>query len=78
MIWHRFTFNGVSLFATTVSDAGGSNAKIGDRKGTDNTLSVFASANGSSGPIVSINKGFLISALTIDDSQLVNTTREFR
>ena len=58
-------FNGVSLFATTVSDAGGSNAKIGDL-GTDNTLSVFASANGSSGPTVSINKALLLSALTID------------
>ena len=63
-------FNGVSLFATTVSDAGGGNAKIGglltDGLGTDNTLSVFASANGSSGPTVSINKALLLSALTID------------
>jgi flagellin len=62
-------FNGVSLFATTVSDAGGGNAKIGalgTGLGTDNTLSVFASANGSSGPTVSINKALLLSALTID------------
>ena len=67
-------FNGVSLFATTVSDAGGGNAKIGglgtDGLGTDNTLSVFASANGSSGPIVSINKALLLSALTIDEDDL--------
>ena len=48
-------FNGVSLFATTVSDAGGGNAKIGGLT-TDNTLSVFASADGTSGPTVSINK----------------------
>jgi flagellin len=66
-------FNGVSLFATTVSDAGGGNAKIGalgTGLGTDNTLSVFASANGSSGPIVSINKALLLSALTIDEDDL--------
>ena len=58
-------FNGVSLFATTVSDAAGGDAKIGGL-GTDNTMSVFASADGSSGPTVSINKALLLSALTID------------
>ena len=62
-------FNGVSLFATTVSDASGGNAKIGGL-GTDNTLSVFASADGSSGPTVSINKALLLSALTIDEDDL--------
>jgi flagellin len=62
-------FNGVSLFATTVSDAGGGNAKIGDL-GTDNTMSIFTSAEGSSGPTVSINKALLLSALTIDEDDL--------
>ena len=69
-------FNGVSLFATTVSDAGGGNAKIGGL-GTDNTMSVFASADGSSGPTVSINKALLLSALTIDEDDL-NEGMEFQ
>ena len=40
--------------------------------GSDNTLSVFASANGASGPTVSVNKAALLSALTINrqESQL--------
>ena len=62
-------FNGVSLFATTVSDAGGGNAKIGDL-GTDNTMSIFTSAEGSSGSIVSVSKAPLLSALTIDEDDL--------
>ncbi len=64
----QIEFNGVSLFATTVSDNSGGNAKIGGLT-TDNTLSVFASANGSSGPTVSINKALLLSALTIDKTR---------
>ena len=62
-------FNGVSLFAITTSDAGAGNAKIGGL-GTDNTVSVFASANGSSGPTVSVGKAALLSALTIDEDSL--------
>ena len=61
----QIQFNGVSLFATTVSDTGGGSATIGSL-GSDNTMSVFASANGSSGPTVSINKALMLSALTID------------
>ena len=57
-------FNGVSLFAEFQAD-GTTQAKIGSLS-TDNTLSVFASANGSGGPTVSINKAALLSALTID------------
>ena len=57
-------FNGVSLFAEFQAD-GTTQAKIGSLS-ADNTLSVFASANGSSGPTVSINKAALLSALTID------------
>ena len=64
----QIEFNGVSLFATTVSDNSGGNAKIGGLT-TDNTLSVFASADGSSGPTVSINKALLLSALTIDKTR---------
>ena len=64
-------FNGVSLFAVRDSDSGGTAgaAIIGDL-GSDNTLSVFASANGASGPTVSVNKAALLSALTVDAGDL--------
>jgi flagellin len=67
-------FNGVSLFATT-SNAGTA-AKFGDLS-TDNTMSVFTSADGSSGPIVSIGKALLLSALTINAGNL-NTAETFQ
>jgi flagellin len=67
-------FNGVSLFATT-SNAG-SAAKFGDLS-ADNTMSVFTSAEGSSGPIVSIGKALLLSALTINAGSL-NTAQTFQ
>ena len=63
-------FNGVSLFATRDSDSAvGDTVIIGDL-GSDNTLSVFASASGASGPTVSVNKAALLSALTIDTGDL--------
>ena len=62
-------FNGVSLFAITTSDTGAGNAKIGSIS-DDNTLSVFTSAEGSSGTIVSVGKAALLSALTIDEDDL--------
>ena len=66
----QIQFNGVSLFAIRDSDNGGTAgaAIIGDL-GSDNTLSVFASANGASGPTVSVNKAALLSALTINRQQ---------
>ena len=66
----QIQFNGVSLFAIRDSDSGGTAgaAIIGDL-GSDNTLSVFASANGASGPTVSVNKAALLSALTINRQQ---------
>ena len=67
-------FNGVSLFATT-SNAGTA-AKFGDLS-ADNTMSVFTSADGSSGPIVSIGKALLLSALTINAGNL-NTAETFQ
>jgi flagellin len=67
-------FNGVSLFATT-SNAG-SAAKFGDLS-ADNTMSVFTSADGSSGPIVSIGKALLLSALTINAGSL-NTAQTYQ
>ena len=67
-------FNGVSLFATT-SNAGTA-AKFGDLS-ADNTMSVYSSAEGSSGPIVSIGKALLLSALTINAGSL-NTAETFQ
>ena len=66
----QIQFNGVSLFAIRDSDSGGTAgaAIIGDL-GSDNTLSVFASADGASGPTVSVNKAALLSALTINTQQ---------
>ena len=57
-------FNGVSLFAEFQVD-GTTQAKFNNLS-ADNTLSVFTSAEGSSGTIVSVSKAALLSALTID------------
>ena len=67
-------FNGVSLFAEFQSD-GTTQAKFNDLS-ADNTLSVFTSAEGSSGTIVSVGKAALLSALTIDETD-VGTAQEF-
>ena len=68
------TFNGVSLFAEFQAD-GTTQAKIGDLN-ADNTVSVFVSPDGSTGAKVSINKTLLLSALTIDATDL-DTGQEF-
>ena len=60
-------FNGVSMFASTTSDPAAGDATFNDVH-NDNTVSVFASADGTSGPKVSINKSLLLSALTINTS----------
>ena len=63
-------FNGVSLFAVRDSDSAVGDTVIINDLGSDNTLSVFASASGASGPTVSVNKAALLSALTIDTGDL--------
>ena len=67
-------FNGVSLFAEFQAD-GTTQAKFNDIS-NDNTLSVFTSAEGSSGTIVSVSKAALLSALTIN-AGTVATVQEF-
>ena len=62
-------FNGVSLFASTTTRNGSTSAVFNDAT-ADNTVSVFVSADGTSGPVVSINKSLLLSALTIDTDDL--------
>jgi len=61
-------FNGVSMFASTSTDTGG-NAVFNDIN-QDSTVSVYVSADGTSGPTVSVNKALLLSALTIDTANL--------
>ena len=60
-------FNGVSIFAATAND--GNNAVFND-SALDNTVSVYVSADGTSGPTVSVGKALLLSALTIDTTNL--------
>jgi len=60
-------FNGVSMFAATANN--GNNAEF-DNTALDNTVSVYVSADGTSGPTVSVNKALLLSALTIDTANL--------
>ena len=62
-------FNGVSMFASTTSNAGGGNATFNDIA-NDNTVSIYVSADGTSGPTVSVNKSLLLAALTISTNQI--------
>ena len=62
-------FNGVSMFATTANKTGGAQAvfdNLNQSKSLDNTVSIFVSSDGNTGPIVSVNKALLLSALTIN------------
>jgi flagellin len=66
-------FNGVSLFATTTTRTGSTQAvfdNLNQDLTFDNTVNVFVSAEGNAGPIVSVNKSLLLSALTIDAADL--------
>tara|TARA_B100001248_G_scaffold148983_1_gene111790 strand:+ start:480 stop:1412 length:933 start_codon:yes stop_codon:yes gene_type:complete len=67
-------FNGVSLFAILSNE--GTAATFGSLS-ADNTMEVFTSAEGSSGPIVSIGKAMLLSALTINEANL-DTAQTFQ
>ena len=70
----KTTFNGVSLFATTSN--GGSPAKFRGDTSADNTIEIFTSSQGSTGTKISLYKSAVLSALTIDASDLskVNTS----
>ena len=70
-------FNGVSLFATTTTRNGSVNAVFDNLNQVltrDNTVSIFVSAEGNTGPIVSVSKSLLLSALTIDSNALGSGT----
>ena len=62
-------FNGVSLFAQFSSEASNDEG-VFDDTALDNTVSVYVSADGTTGPKVSVSKSLLLSALTINSSTL--------
>jgi flagellin len=62
------TFNGVSLFANFALD--GTTDSLFRTDSTNNTISIHASADGSTGPKVSLHKAALLSAITIDADNL--------
>ena len=62
-------FNGVCMFAQFSSEANNAEGVFNDTA-LDNTVSVYVSADGSTGPTVSVNKALLLSALTINASTL--------
>ena len=72
------TFNGVSLFGNHTTTNGSTQALFGGSGTQDITVSIFTSASGESGSLVSINKSMLLSALTIDtdDTNLISATFE--
>ena len=64
-------FNGISLFATTTTATGGTNAVFGDNNSsTDNIITIFTTEGGSSGPKVSVHKAVLLSAITFDQNRV--------
>jgi flagellin len=63
------TFNGVSLFAIKVT-GGATDAVFGNGSSADNTVSIYTTANGASGPIVSLSKAALLSALTFNSTDV--------
>ena len=69
------TFNGVSLFAQFNSEGGAgvfAAMPTNTSRTQDNTVSIFVSADGSNGAKVSLNKSLMLSALTIDASDLTS------
>ena len=67
------TFNGVSLFAQFNSEGGNGvfhAMPTTSSRAFDNTVSIYTSADGSSGPTISINKSLLLSALTVNTGSL--------
>ena len=62
------TFNGSSLFATTVDRTTSDSVLFKSQNNSqDHTIDIFTSDNGSEGTKISINRSALLSALTIDN-----------
>ena len=74
----KMKFNGVSLFAETTTETGGTQAVFGGKDqdaALDNTLTIYTSAEGAAGSKVSIHKSVLLSALTFN-TQVVGGNRD--
>ena len=73
-------FNGVSLFADYATDSAGkltgTQTEFKDKESADNTVEIYTSSEGSTGTKISLYKSAVLSALTIDSSDLtaVNTS----
>jgi flagellin len=68
-------FNGVSLFADLATDADGKviagrKTEFKDDMSRDNTVEIYTSSEGSTGTKISLYKSAVLSALTIDSSDL--------
>jgi flagellin len=69
----NLTFNGVSMFANHTSEDPTELAIFNDMAqdlALDNTMSIYVSSDGTSGPTVSLNKALLLSALSVDSANL--------
>ena len=68
----NLTFNGVSMFADIANDGitGAIFNDMAQNLSRDNTMSIYVSSDGSSGPKVSINKALLLAALTMTPADL--------
>jgi flagellin len=74
----QMDFNGMSLFAnhTNAGVEAQFNAAT-NYTATDNTISIFTSSEGSSGPKVSIHKSLLLSALTVKQAATSNLNNKW-
>jgi flagellin len=73
----NLTFNGVSMFANFANN--GNEAVFNDMAQDlqlDNTVSIYVSSDGTSGPKVSINKALLLAALTIEADDLGQSVQD--
>ena len=76
----HLTFNGVSMFYNYNSEESAESVfnDMAQDLALDNTMSIFTSSDGSTGPKVSINKALLLSALTIEADDLDQTDNTSR
>ena len=64
-------FNGISLFATTTTATGSTQAIFGaNNSSTDNTITIYTTESGDSGPKVSVHKAVILSAITFDENRV--------
>ena len=63
-------FNGISLFATTTTATGSTQAIFGaNNSSTDNTITIYTTESGDSGPKVR-HKAVILSAITFDENRV--------